>query len=251
MFTDFYSFEDSVRTYNSAILMVGNYFSNNFANQAVSLLKFTSLVDSFYEVTNVRLFLRIKNNHDFDVIDNTTLKVGRIITSEPNWNWYESTATWLAPSDSSSWFTEGEFSTENNEDIELLDGLEMELTDDSLSIFLPDELLENWILADTLNYGLALFSDEDEQFIEFYSAESEADNYPKLYFDYRETEEDTLSTYSRTPLHDVLIYDADDEYQVFTDKLIASNIQPIKMFTKFDIPFSIFLHSIPPSITFS
>lgn len=236
MFTHFYSFEDSIRNYNSDNLLVGKYLSNNFQNNAASLIKFTSLVDSFYQITNVRLDLKIRDNYNFDVIDNTTLKVGKIISS----NWFETTATWLAPTDSTSWCTDGEFSFADGEDIVLLDGLEMELTDDSLSIFLPDDLLENWILADTLNFGLALFTLDDDKFVEFYSAEYSDEDSPRLYFDYRETEEDTLVTYYRTPGNDVLIYETDDDYQVFENKLIASNIQPIKMLTKFAIPESIF-----------
>jgi hypothetical protein len=237
MFTDFYSFEDSIRNYNSDILMVGNYSSNNFDNQAVSLVKFTSLVDSFYQVANVKMFLSVEDNYNFDVIDNTTLKVGKIISA----NWFEAISTWSEPTDSTSWFNEGSFSIEDNEDIEFLDGLEMELIDDSLLISLPDELLEEWILADTLNYGLALFTNDADKFIEFHSGEDEDENIPRLYFDYRETEEDTLSNYYRASTHDLMVYAADDDYQVFSDKLIASNIQPIKMFTKFDIPFSAFI----------
>ncbi|MFC1898500.1 hypothetical protein ACFLYJ_02900 [Candidatus Cloacimonadota bacterium] len=236
MFTDFYSFEDSVRAYNSNNLLLGNYASNNFDNKAATLLKFTSLVDTFYEVTNARIFLRVNDNYNFDVIDNTNLKVGRIISSD----WYETISTWIEPTDTTSWFTENEFSFADNEDIELLDGLDIELIDDSLSIYLPDELLEEWILADNINYGLALFTEDTDKFVEFYSSETDDDNMPRLYFDYRETEEDTLVTYYRVPTHDVMIYDSDADYQVFTDKLIASNVQPIKMFTKFDIPASIF-----------
>lgn len=236
LFAKFYSFEDSIRNYNSDILIAGNYFSNDFPNQAVTLLKFSSLVDTFYQVENVRLFLRINENYNFDVIDNISLKVGKIISAD----WFETTATWLAPSDSTQWFAADEFSFADGEDVEMLPDLEMELIDDSLSIFLPQLLLEDWILADSLNFGLALFTEDEDKFVEFHSAESDDENSPRLYFDYRETEEDTLITYYRTPTHDVLIYDSDDVYQIFEDKLIASNIQPIKMLTKFDIPASIF-----------
>jgi len=242
MFTDFYSFEDSVRNYNSDVLLVGNYERNGFPNKAATLIKFTSLVDSFFQVTNVRMYLKIDDSYDFDVIDNTTLKVGKIITSETDWDWFESSATWLAPTDSTSWFTEGEFSFNDGEDIELIDELDLniELIDDTLSIFLPDYLLEEWILEDTLNYGLALFTEDTNKFVEFYSAETGDEELPRLYFDYRATEEDTLVTYYRAATHDISIYDTDEVFQVYEDKLIASNIQPIKMYTKFDIPNNIF-----------
>ena len=231
-----YSFEDSIRNYNSDNLLIGSYFSNNFQNKAATLLKFTSLVDSFYSIENVRLILRINDNYNFDVIDNTTLKVGKIISSD----WFETTATWLEPTDSTSWFNAGSFSFLDGQDLEKLNDLEMEVTGDSLSIFLPENILADWILADSLNFGLALFTEDDDKFIEFYAEEYSAEYSPKLYFDYRETEEDTLVTEYRKPNHDILIYDTDDVYQVFAKKLITSNIQPVRMLIRFDIPATIF-----------
>ena len=63
MFTQFYSFEDSTRNFNSDNLLLGNYQRNDFANNAVTLLKFTSLVDTFYQVLNVELKMQIKEKH--------------------------------------------------------------------------------------------------------------------------------------------------------------------------------------------
>jgi hypothetical protein len=247
MFTDFYSFEDSVRTYNSDRIMLGSYYSNDFQNKAVTLIKFTSLVDTFYQVTDVRIAMRINDSYNFDEIDNTSLKIGKIISAD----WYETTAKWMAPTDSTEWYNVDEFSYADGEDVELLPDLEMELVDDSLSIYLPEELLENWILVDSLNFGLALFTEDDDKFVEFHSSETQDENSPRLYFEYRETEEDTLTTYYRTATHDITLFDYDEQYQVFENKLIASNIQPIKMLTKFDIPPSIFtdVDSLAPSPT--
>jgi hypothetical protein len=237
MFTDFYSYEDSIRNFNSDNLMLGNYESNNFNNQAVTLLKFTSLVDSFDQVVDVKLNIRIKENYNFDVIDNTTLKIGKMKI-----DWLESSATWYKPADDTTW-TDTEFSLTDGIDFEFLDDIEISTEGDSLIIELSEELLQNWILADSLNYGLALFTEDDDKFIEFYSSEYSDENGPKLYFDYTAAPEDTLETLYRTPTNDIHIYKTDNDFTVYEDKLIISNIQPIKMFLKFDILNSIFIGS--------
>ncbi|RLC51973.1 MAG: hypothetical protein DRI23_03955, partial [Candidatus Cloacimonadota bacterium] len=159
MFTEFYSYEDSIRNFNSDNLMLGNYSSNNYDNQAVTLLKFTSLVDSFDQAVNAKLNLRIKENHNFDIIDNTTLKIGKMKV-----DWFESISTWNAPTDTTTWNGDT-FSILPDEDIEYLNDLVITTEGDSLIIELPEDLLQNWILADSLNYGLALFTEEDDKFI--------------------------------------------------------------------------------------
>ena len=226
---------------NSDKLLIGNYESNDIFNKAISLIKFTSLPDSFYEVSDVSLRFTIKNSHNFDIIDNTTLKIGKVISE----NWFETTVLWRSPTDSTEWMSPGEFS---EADYELCENSEFTVDDDSVCISLPDELLENWIIADSVNYGLVLFSDEEDSFLEIHSSESSDDNTPKLYFDFRETEEDTVSTYNRTPTHDVFIYETDNDYSKWENQLILSNIQPIKMYMKFDLPDSIFTNEIDSDI---
>ena len=247
LFSNFYSFEDSCRNSNSDKLIIGNYESNDTFNKAISLIKFSSLPDSFYEVSDVSLHFMIKNSHNFEVIDNTTLKIGKVISE----NWFETTALWWKPTDSTDWFNINEFSTIDGEDIILLDIEEIIYYEDndSLYIKLPDNLIEDWIDADSLNYGIAIFSDEEDSFLEIHSSESSDDNTPKLYFDYQETEEDTtISTYNRTPTHDVFIYETDIDYQIFDSLLIFSNIQPVKMYMKFDLPDSIFTNEAESDI---
>ena len=46
-FSNIYSFEDSLKKYNSDKLLIGNYNRNDTDNQLVTLIKFTSLVDTF------------------------------------------------------------------------------------------------------------------------------------------------------------------------------------------------------------
>lgn len=234
-FTKIYSYEDSIRINNSDVLLMGNYESNEFNNQAVTLLKFTSLVDSFDQIANLELRMKIREKHDFDVIDNTTLKLGKMKT-----DWFETTSDWNSPTDSTSWSSGTSFSLLPNVDIEFLNDLQIELEDDTLKIFLPENILEEWILADSLNYGLALLTEEDDKFIVFYSAEYSEDYGPRLFFDYAQTPDDTLAAYYRTPTHDLHIFATDNLYSIFENRLILSNIQPIRMYLKFDIPNSLF-----------
>ncbi len=237
MFTEFYSYEDSIRNFNSDNLMLGNYSSNNYDNQAVTLLKFTSLVDSFDQAVNAKLNLRIKENHNFDIIDNTTLKIGKMKV-----DWFESISTWNAPTDTTTWNGDT-FSILPDEDIEYLNDLVITTEGDSLIIELPEDLLQNWILADSLNYGLALFTEEDDKFIEFYSNEYSDESCPILYFDYTAAPEDTLETIYRLPTHDLHIFKTDNEFAVYDSSLIISDIQPIRMLLKFDYPKSIFINA--------
>ncbi len=234
-FSSVFSYEDSLRNYNSNNLVLGNYNSNGFDNQLVCLLKFSSLADTFYqEITNSKLILKTKNNHNFDVIDNTTLKIGKM-----NINWFESTAIWNEPTDSTSW-TNGDFSFIDGNDFDLINDLNIMIeNEDSLTIEIPNDLVEEWILEDSLNFGLALFTEEPNKFLEIYSSEY-IENGPTLYFDYQETEEDTIVTVNRLAAHDIHIASTEQEFTLFQDHLIISNIQPIRMTMKFEIPPDIF-----------
>jgi len=236
-FSSFYSFEDSLKNFNTDRTVIGNYEKYNTANQAVTLIKFTSLPDSFYAIEDANLILSIKNKHNFDNIDNTTLKIGRII----NENWYESTALWKEPTDSTSWFGT-EFSLFDGDDFELIPDLEMTLEEDSLVINIPEYLIENWIDADTLNFGLAFYTPDSECFLEINSSENGDDDLkPFITYDYQETDIDTITTQTVYASHDITIFYTDDEYTAFPDQLILSDMQPIKMFMKFEVPDSIFI----------
>jgi len=234
--SSFCSFEDSLKNFNTDRIVVGNYERYGTANQAVTLIKFTSLPDSFYAVENVGITLNIKNKYNFDNIDNTTLKIGKII----NENWYESTALWKEPTDSTSW-SGNEFSLLDGEDFELIPDLEMTLEEDSLVINIPENLIENWINADSLNFGLALYAPDSDCFLEIDSSENGNDDLkPFITYDYQETETDTFATQTVYVSHDITLFYTNDEYTNFPNQLILSDMQPIKMFMKFDIPDSIF-----------
>ncbi|MCD4796566.1 MAG: DNRLRE domain-containing protein, partial [Candidatus Cloacimonetes bacterium] len=225
----FYSSEDSCGTTNFDNLLLGRYDSN----EAFALIKFTSLPDSFYQISDVKLNLKIKTRNNFDIVDNSTLRVGKITSND----WFETTAKWTSPTDSTDWAVPGGFSVD---DYELYEDLDITEIDDSISIVLPDDVLGNWINSDSTNFGIVLFTETDESFMEIYSSEYSNDNSPTLYFDFRETEEDTLSNETSLPSNDGFVYKTDDIYQKFQTRLILSNIQPIRMFTKFDLPDTLF-----------
>jgi hypothetical protein len=182
--------------------------------------------------------LSIKNKHNFDIIDNTTLKIGRII----NENWYESTALWKEPTDSTSWSGD-DFSLFDGDDFELIPDLVMTLEEDSLVIDIPEYLIENWIDADTLNFGLAFYTPDSDCFLEINSSENGNDDL-KPFITYEYMEADTNTTFTTQTVyasHDITIFYTDDEYAAFPGQLILSDIQPIKMFIKFEVPDSIFI----------
>ncbi len=237
-FSSFHSFEDSLKNFNTDRTVIGNYEKYGTVNQAVSLIKFTSLPDSFYAIEDANLILSIKNKHNFDIIDNTTLKIGRII----NENWYESTALWKEPTDSTSWSGD-DFSLFDGDDFELIPDLVMTLEEDSLVIDIPEYLIENWIDADTLNFGLAFYTPDSDCFLEINSSENGNDDL-KPFITYEYMEADTNTTFTTQTVyasHDITIFYTDDEYAAFPGQLILSDIQPIKMFIKFEVPDSIFI----------
>ena len=239
-FSSFHSFEDSLKNFNTDRTVIGNYEKYDTANQAVTLIKFTSLPDSFYSIEDASLILSIKNKHNFDIINNTNLKIGKIISE----NWYESTALWNAPTDSTGWFGT-EFSLFDGDDFELLPDLIMTLEEDSLVINIPEYLIENWIDADTLNFGLAFYTPNIDCFLEMNSSENGNDDLkPFITYDYQETETDTFVTQTVYASHDITIFYTDDEYAAFPDQLILSDMQPIKMFMKFEVPDSIFASTV-------
>ena len=95
--------------------------------------------------------------------------------------------------------------------------------EESLTIELPNDLVEEWILEDSLNYGLALFTEEDNAFMELYSSEND-DEAPKIYFDYQETVDDTVVTVYKTATHDINIGYTDYDYQYFENRLIGEGV---------------------------
>ena len=229
-FTEIYSYEDSCSYNNSSTMIIGNYEEET----SYGLLRFTSLPDTSVEITSVNISLEIKDRHDFDIVDNTTLKLAKINDIE----WYEN-ATWWTSSDSTDWNNGEHFSETDFTDF--WPGVyEIECEEDSINIIFSDTtILEDWINED-VNSGLVIYSDTNG-FLEIYASEYSDDKNPILTFEYRETDEDTLTTKTITTCYDCTIYETDHNYTKFENELKISNIQPINIFTKFDVPDSLFL----------
>ena len=232
-FIEIYSYEDSCAYSNSNTMVLGNYNQET----SYSLLRFTTLPDSFFEISSVNLSLAIENRNSFDIVDNTTLKLAKINNIE----WYEN-ATWWVSSDSSSWTGE-HFSEADYTDL-ILEEYEVECEEDSIYITLDTTILEDWINED-VNSGLVIYSETDG-FLEIYASEYSNDKNPILTFEYRETEADTLVTKTIETCYDCMIFETDNIYEKWENELRISNIQPINIYTKFNVLDSIFVDVLPP-----
>jgi hypothetical protein len=229
------SFEDSIKAYvGNSKLIIGKYSSNiREDNEAKILIRMINLPDSIFSFESViELRLVIDNNYNFDNIDNETLKFG-----EMNQLWKENEATWFIPTDTTTWVQSDGFS---EDDYELIEVENIEATEDTIYIELPETLINQWIESDSINFGLVIYSEEDNSFLEIYSS---APNSPILEFDYIRTEGDSVSSFSKGLTSDTFIYYTDYEYQQYNEKLIISNIQPVKMFMEFDISDSVFINA--------
>ena len=228
-FTQKYSYEDSCAFSNSNTIVVGNYNEET----SYGLLRFTSLPDSFYEISSVNLSLEISKRNNFDVVDNTTLKLAKINNVE----FYEN-ATWWVSSDSTQWSGE-HFSDADYTEL-LPEEFGVECNEDSINITLDTQVLAEWIDGE-LNTGIVIYSETDG-FMEIYASEYSTDENPTLTFEYKITEADTLyTTETIQTCYDCMIFETDNVYEKWEDELKISNIQPINIYTKFNVPDSLFL----------
>jgi len=228
-FSDFISFEDSVGIYyNNSKLIVGNYASS----KAVTLLRTINLPDSIISLdSEVIIKLEKTDSHNFDDISTDNLKFGIL-----NSIWYENEASWFNSSDTTSWSSDIGFS---EEDYELMEFYSIETEEDSIYLELPGDLLIDWIENDSLNYGIAILTDQDDTILEMISAEAES---AFLKFSYTSATNDSTVEYSSKFTSDTFIYETDQEYERFAGELKISNIQPVKTFLKFDISDSVFIN---------
>ena len=174
---------------------------------------------------------------EFDIVDNTTLKLAKINNVE----WYEN-ATWWVSQDSSGWSGEN-FSDADYTDLSL-EEYEVECEEDSIYITLDIAILEDWINED-VNSGLVIYSDT-EGFMEIYASEYSTDKNPTLTFEYKLTEADTsFTTETIQTCYDCMIFDTNNIYEKWEGELKISNIQPINIYTKFDVLESIFVDELP------
>lgn len=240
IFNNSYSFEDSVDNYQlNTNFLVGEYNSNNSSKELRSLLRFNDLPDSISSIDgDVTIELQIRNRFNYDIIDNTTISVGKLTS-----DWADSETTWLNATDTLSWSTAGG-------DFEIIenDTLQISCVEDTLQIKLPISIITDWINADSLNFGLILIPQITNAFLEIYSKEyttdSESEFNPSLSFNYFISESDTVATEFNNELtNDTFIYSFDEQLTIFENYLTLSNIKPIKMYLDFDLSDSLFINS--------
>lgn len=228
IFSNSISFEDSTKNYSSnSTLILGNYDDK----KTKTLLRFINLPDSIASLES-SVEIKFKIDDRYNIEDFSSLQFGLI-----NKLWKENHATWFAATDSTSWDSETGFS-EN--DYTLFEPDSIVCLEDSLTVYIEDNMLLDWIDSDSLNYGFVMFT-EDDGFVKFLSAESDTIS---LKFDYLSNANDTeVNTYLNNATSDTFIYETDQIFEQYPDQMIASNIYPIRFYTKFDISDSIFIDS--------
>lgn len=236
-FDTFVSYEDSVHNSNFKVLTIGQYDCNDFITTAFSLLKFTSLPDTFTILQNSRLSMKISQEYQFD---ENELKLGKIISSD--WDEYET--DFFAPKNDTTWSGD-EF---DETDFEIIDNINIQKTEDSLSIEFPAQIVKDWILGNNSNFGFVLSIDAEEEFqeiLEIFSSEN-SENPPQLFFEYQETDTDSLIGFVSEASSDVSIFSTENsDFAYFEDRIIISNMQPIRSYLKFNLEKSSFLDSVP------
>jgi len=232
------SFVDSTFNYIPAnTIVIGNYDSNEQNKELRTLLKFTNLPDSILTIeSEIKLSLPIKERYNFANIDETNLKIGLVESY-----WYEYDVTWYSATDSTEWLTPGGDFTEIENDT-----LDIYAEEDTIYIKLPQSTILNWIESDSTNYGLVLYTESQDAFLELYGSEYSLEEdglNPVMKFDYYLSNADTtLSVYEGEVDRDAFIYSYDELYNCYDDQLILSNIRPIRIFVEFDFTDSMFIN---------
>ncbi|MBN2460835.1 MAG: hypothetical protein JXB60_04450, partial [Candidatus Cloacimonetes bacterium] len=111
----------------------------------------------------------------------------------------------------------------------------------------PNEILFDWVQEDSTDFGLILYTEQEDAFLEIYSSEYTYDDEsvfnPNVNFDYYYTAGDSiLDTYDQELNEDTFIYSHDFNYQNFTGQLFVSNIRPVRMLVKIGLEDSIFIN---------
>ena len=231
IFEEYYSLEEEMKNYyENSRMYLGNLTSNGFDNQARILLKASALPDTVAEfVTAPTLVLNIDNNYMLENISATEL-----ITNKVNVAWLENEATWFKATDSLEWINEGgDFEAENlTENVEIIG--------DSLYVTIPQDLVQEWVETDSINYGLMLYTEETGM-LKIKSSEF-SDAPSRLSFDYKLAVDDTVKSYSAALTSDTFITSDLPELDKFENRLILSNLQPIASILKINLTDSLFIN---------
>ncbi|MFC1887494.1 hypothetical protein ACFLYK_01650 [Candidatus Cloacimonadota bacterium] len=232
-FGNFLSYEDSIGNYyNNSKLVIGNYFSSNFQNKAYTLLRTVTLPDTIISLEGpVIIQLEKGDSYNFADISVETIKLGKLQNT-----WKENEATWYNATDTLTWSGGSGFS---ESDYELMEFSSVEVDGDSIFLEIPGDMLIDWVENDSTNFGITIFTDQDDAFLEMLSAESES---VFLDFNYTTADIDSVVNFNAKFTSDTFIYETDEEYQRFNNELKISNIQPIKMYLDFNISDSVFIN---------
>ena len=169
-FGNYLSYEDSIGNYyNNSKLVIGNYFSSNFQNRAYTLMRTISLPDSIVSLESaVIIQLEKTESHNFTDISTETLKFGTL-----NSIFKENQATWFNANDTLSWSSDTGFSENDYEPMEFNN---VEVVNDSILLEIPGDILLDWVDNNDTNYGIVIYTEQEDAFLELHSAESESVN---------------------------------------------------------------------------
>ncbi|MCK4956642.1 MAG: DNRLRE domain-containing protein, partial [Candidatus Cloacimonetes bacterium] len=218
------SFEDSLKNYSSnSKLLVAKYEVNNFANESRTLIRSLNLPDTVISI-NSDVYLNIPVRSVNDQFDVNELKLGKL-----NKEWNESKATWTTATDT-TWENAGGDFTEIND-------FEMTHNNDTISVKIPQDLIIEWVDDVDNNFGLMIYTEQENFIAEFYSSEDIFS--PRLVFDYTDENNEEVS-FDKIISADTFISITDDQYEIFQNQIIFSNIQPIRTYINFKLEKSYF-----------
>ncbi len=225
-----WNYRDTVQTYSGAtVTTVGN--SRNI--RLLTLMRWRSL-PSDAQALSATLTIKPSTTHTPDAMN---IEIARL-----DENWSEDEVTWT--------YTDSDVLWENvDHQYESIATLDYSPESDTVSVDFPLELLQDWLdnvtgmnndsEVETNNFGIVLFSDTPDQFMEIYTMDS--DYGPVLQFDYI-VDGDTL-TYSSTTIDDVTIYNDPDEDNTLGeafDGMVISNMYPYRTVIKLDFDHEVF-----------
>ncbi len=228
-----WNYRDTVQNYDGATInTLGNY-------QNIRLMTLIRWDDLPSDAQALSATMYIKPVNDV-VPDSMTIRIARM----PE-NWEEEDCTWTYAADEIEWETPGH-------DYEAIASFQYDSAVDTLAVTFPLDLLQEWLdnitndEDETNNFGIALFTDTPDQFLEIYSLDS--DYAPLLEFDY--TVDGETLTYSEDAIDDVTIYNNPDEDTTLGesfDGMFLSNIYPYRTVIKLNFDYDQFNEALSVS----
>ncbi len=225
-----WNYRDTVQTYSgSTVTTVGN--SRNI--RLLTLLRWEDF-PSDAQALSATMSIVPSATHTPDNID---IQFARL-----DENWDEGEVTWT--------YTDSDVLWENTgHEYESIGSIAYDPEADTISVDFPLDVLQYWLDnvtameddddLETNNFGIVLFSDTPDQFLEILTLDS--DYGPILEFDYL-SDGDTM-TYSSETTDDITIYHNPDEDVTLGqgfDGMVISNIYPYRTVVKIDFDYDVF-----------